>query len=127
MFSIIGKVLGLLKSNGGQIIGDVARNRLLNKHTPKGLLLAISSLTALGYIDTDKANLLVTLVSGSNISWSDIYVALVNITFIYTAYRGLKLIYRASDCLFEQKILKKYNLEGKENVKDIGDAKNKEE
>lgn len=93
MLSIIGKVLGLLKSNGGQIIGDVARNRLLNKNTPKGIALLLSGGFIFGYLNEQQVNFIVTLVSGLNITWSDMYLLIINVFVVFILAMGGWLIF----------------------------------
>jgi hypothetical protein len=78
---------------------DVARNRILNQNTSKGILLLVGAGYLFEMIDEQKLNVLITLLSGSNIGYSDVYFFLFNCAMIYLAYRGVMLILKRAEKL----------------------------
>ncbi len=106
-------LLGLLKPLIN-ISSDVAKNRLINKHTTKGVsLLVVVGVAFLG-LNEVQANLIMNLLSGTNIGYLDIWILALNIALLYIGFRGVKLIARASDCIFQEKLLNKIKKDNKE-------------
>ncbi len=55
----------------------------------------------------------------ANVTWSDVYILALNLGVLYIGYRSLKLLVRASDCVFEEKIRNKLIHNKKEtNIED---------
>lgn len=97
------------------MLSDVARNRLINKHTTKGVGLLVVVGVAFGGLNEVQANLIMNLLSGINISYLDIWILGINGALFYIGYRSIKLITRASDCIFEDKIINKWKSDNKED------------
>ena len=72
---------------------DVARNRLLNQHTPKGILLLLSGAYSFELLNDHQVNFIISLLSMSNISWLDIYLLLLNLIVIFLLLMGAWLIF----------------------------------
>lgn len=87
MFTV--KLLRLFADTGNAIL----KNRLLNKHTPKGLLLLIAGGYAFKALDAKEVNLLISLLSGANISWVDIYIFVLNVCVIFLIGMGLWFVF----------------------------------
>ncbi len=111
---MLNALLGLLRPLFSTA-NDVARNRLINKHTSKGIGLLVVVGVAFGGLNEVQANLIMNLLSGMHIGYVDIWILGINGALFYMGFRAVKLIARASDCLFEEKILKKHNNNDNDN------------
>ena len=83
--TIINKVANLLI--------DVTRNRLLNKNTPKGIMLLIAGGYSFNFLTERQVNVLISLLSNISISWLDIYLLIFNIFVIFLIVMGAWLIF----------------------------------
>ncbi len=89
-------IIDLLKS----ILGTgnhIARNRLLNKHTSKGILMLSTAGYLFDVIDEQKLNVIISILAGSSIGYSDIYLFLFNCLIIYSVYKGIVLILKRAE------------------------------
>lgn len=68
--------------------GDIMKQRLLNKHTPKGVVLLLSGAYSFGYLNQEQVNFLLLLLSNVNLSTYDLYLFLLNIIVIFILYLG---------------------------------------
>ncbi len=83
--TIINKVVNLFV--------DVTRNRLLNKNTPKGIMLLIAGGYSFNFLNERQVNVLISLLSSMSISWFDIYVLIFNIFVMFLILMGCWLIF----------------------------------
>jgi hypothetical protein len=83
------KILGGVVDVGGSII----RQRVLNKHTPKGVVLLLSGSYFFKYLDENQVNFLMQLLG--NIQWSlkDLYFIIFNAVAIFLLAMGMWLIF----------------------------------
>ena len=72
---------------------DITRNRLLNKNTPKGIMLLIAGGYSFNVLTEKQVNVLISLLSNLSISWLDIYLLIFNIFVIFLIVMGAWLIF----------------------------------
>ena len=94
---ILGLIKPLLETGN-----DIARNRLLNQHTPKGILLLVGAGYLFDIIDDHKLNAIISILAGTSIGYSDIYLFLFNCTVIYVGYKGVVLILKRTEKWVEE-------------------------
>lgn len=93
---------------------DIARNRLLNQHTSKGILLLVGAGYLFDVIDEHKLNVIISLLAGTSIGYSDIYLFLFNCAIIYAGYKGVILILKRAEKWVDETPFKQKNKD-KEN------------
>lgn len=95
---------------------DVARNRLLNQHTPRGVLLLVGAGYLFDVIDEHKLNVIISLLAGTSIGYSDIYLFLFNCAIIYAGYKGVMLIFKRAEKWVNEAPFKGKNNNDKNNM-----------
>jgi hypothetical protein len=76
-----------------KVVKDVARNRLLNRHTPKGILLLLAGAYSFDFLSENQVNFLISLFSNMDFQWLDIYLALANFFVMFLVLMGAWLIF----------------------------------
>ncbi len=99
---------------------NIVKNRLLNQHTSKGILILLGTGYLFGAVDEKKLNVIINLLSGTSVKYSDIYLFLFNCAIVYSGYKGFTLVWKRAEKWVEEASFNNEN-KNKEQVNNDND------